>query len=294
MLDANVPEVLARIRPSDVVLDVGGWARCFNRADHVLDLFPYHTRGRCYRDAMDLGPQGGEVEHFSAETWHERDLCDREPWPFADKSIDFCTCSHTLEDLRDPLWLCSEMVRVARRGYIEVPSVGFELSRGREPGVPVGLSHHKWIVDVDAERSHVTFTPKLHFVHGERHLSLPATFGGAMPIDRQVSWLFWDGSFTSSEGWYTREQLAEVVRSFGAGVEEMSADPAMEKDRLELVLAQTRRELVESRAREDELRDRLATFEGIGPNAAKVARKLHGLSERHPRVARWFRGRVPA
>ncbi|MDB5353356.1 MAG: methylase [Planctomycetota bacterium] len=282
MLDANEQDVLARIRPGDVVLDIGGWARCFNRANYVLDLFPYETRGRCYKDAMDLGPQGGPVEHFSAETWICRDLCDHTPWPFADKSIDFCTCSHTLEDLRDPLWLCHEMIRVAKRGYIEVPSMAFELSRGREPGVPVGLSHHKWIVDVTG--SGVTFIPKLHFVHGERHLSLPAKFGGSLPPDRLVSWLFWEDGFTYAEGWFTREQLAETVRSFGAETED--GEDSLERDRLELVLAQTQRELSEARAREHALRQELAYFAGLGPRSVRVARKIHTFSQNHPTISR--------
>ena len=291
MLDANEPKVMERIGAGDLVLDIGGWARCFNRADFVLDLFPFETRGRCYQDAMDLGPQGGVVEHFSAETWICRDMCDHTPWPFADKQFDYCVCSHTLEDIRDPLWVCREMIRVAKAGYIEVPSMAFELSRGRESGVPVGLSHHKWIVDV--KRSTITFIPKLHFVHGERHLSLPASFGGALTPDRLVSWLFWDDAFTYGEGWFTREQLAETVRGFGAEPEPED-DDSLERDRLCLVLAQTQRELAESRARENRLHDELSFYADLGPRAVGVARKLHALSVRHPFIASWLKRGMPA
>ena len=61
MLDANVPEVLRRIGPRDRVLDVGGWGRCFNRADAVIDKHPYETRGTAYAERLGLGPQGGDV-----------------------------------------------------------------------------------------------------------------------------------------------------------------------------------------------------------------------------------------
>jgi hypothetical protein len=291
MLDANEPKVLERIGSGDLVLDVGGWARCFNRANYVLDLFPYETRGRCYREAMDLGPQGGHIEQFSAETWICRDLCDHTRWPFTDKQFDFCICSHTLEDLRDPLWVCHEMIRVAKRGYIEIPSMAFELSRGREPGVPVGLSHHKWIVDVKG--SNLDFIPKLHFVHGERHLSLPASFGGSLPPDRLVSWLFWEDGFTYGEGWFTRESLAETIRSFGAEPEPAD-DASLELDRVRLVLAQTQTELGESRARETYLRAELGRYADLGSRAVTVARKLHTLSRRHPRIASWLRKCLPA
>lgn len=37
--------VLANIKPDDIVLDVGGWACPFNRANWILDAEPYETRG---------------------------------------------------------------------------------------------------------------------------------------------------------------------------------------------------------------------------------------------------------
>ena len=99
-------EVLARIGPDDRVLDVGGWACPFNRADWVLDSEPYETRG--YYATIGLpASQGGDREHFTRETWIRRDICDHDPWPFPDKFFDFSICSHTLEDVRDPLFVCS-------------------------------------------------------------------------------------------------------------------------------------------------------------------------------------------
>ncbi len=291
MFDANVPKVLERIGPGDLVLDVGGWARCFNRADHVIDLFPYETRGRHYRETFGLGPQGGPAEHFTTETWACRDLCSHEPWPYVDQQFDFCTCSHTLEDLRDPLWVCHEMVRVAKRGYVEIPSMAFELSRGREPGVPVGLSHHKWFVELKGSK--LEFIPKLHFVHGDRGLSLPASFGGSLPADQLVTWLFWEGDFAYGEGWFTREQLAERVRAFGAEPEPAD-DPAFAIDRARLALAQAQRELGESRAREAQLRVELEGYAGLGPRALTVARRLNTMVHRHPRIASWLRRYLPA
>ena len=58
-------------------------------------------------------------------------------------------CSHTLEDLRDPLWVCAELVRVAKAGYVEVPSRAAEQSRGWEHPRIAGLSHHRWLIEID-------------------------------------------------------------------------------------------------------------------------------------------------
>jgi hypothetical protein len=196
MFDANVPRVLERIGPGSVVLDVGGWARPFNRADHVLDSGPYDTRGRWYAEHFGLSAQGGAAERFTAATWVTRDICDRTPWPYADRAIDYCICSHTLEDVRDPLGVCSEMVRVAKAGYIEVPSRLFEQCRGREAGI-VGLSHHRWLVEIDG--SHVRFLPKFHSIHADYRLSFPASFARRMTSEQEVTWLFWQGSFRFEE-----------------------------------------------------------------------------------------------
>ena len=210
MLEANVPLILSRLAPSDVVLDVGGWACPFNRADWVLDAEPYETRGY-YRTIGLPGSQGGAREHFTRETWIQRDLCAREPWPFENGSIDFAICSHTLEDLRDPLWVCSELRRVARAGYIEVPSRAAEQSRGWESPRIAGLSHHRWLIDIDG--SHVSFLMKYHLLHADWRYSFPSSFLRRLPDDRRVQWLFWEGSFTAGERTIHRSdaQAAELA-----------------------------------------------------------------------------------
>jgi hypothetical protein len=77
MHDANESKVLGLIRPGDLVLDVGGWARSFNRANYVIDSGSYESHGHCYLEHSGLAAQGGEVEHFTAETWIQSDICDR-------------------------------------------------------------------------------------------------------------------------------------------------------------------------------------------------------------------------
>ena len=191
MFEENARRILDRLRPEDRVLDIGGWARPFNRADYVLDQEPYETRGY-----YGLPSQGGESERFTPETWIQRDICSREPFPFGDKELDFVICSHTLEDIRDPLWVCSEMVRIARAGYLEIPSRAAETSRGVEPG-QAGWSHHRWLIDVAGD--HVRFMMKYHKIHSHWRLSFPRRFLRRLSERGQVQWLFWEGSFQFSE-----------------------------------------------------------------------------------------------
>ena len=193
MFDPNVDRVMAALEPHHVVLDIGGWARPFNRANWVLDAEPYDTRG--YYGASRPA-QGGDREHFTKETWVVRDICDHTPYPFADKQFDYVICSHVLEDVRDPLWVCAEMRRIARRGYIEMPSREAETSRGTEPH-QVGWSHHRWLATIDGDC--ITFLMKYHRIHAHWRLSFPASHLRSLSQERQVQWLFWDNWFEVEE-----------------------------------------------------------------------------------------------
>ncbi|MGI8728236.1 MAG: class I SAM-dependent methyltransferase, partial [Solirubrobacterales bacterium] len=140
MLDSSIARIFELVDDDDIVLDVGGWIKPFTRADYVIDLLPYSTRG-------DLGAIGTGPERFDESRWIQRDICDREPFPFADDQFDFAICSHTLEDVRDPIWVCEEISRVARAGYVEAPSRAEEQSYGFD-GRFTGWGHHRWLVDV--------------------------------------------------------------------------------------------------------------------------------------------------
>jgi hypothetical protein len=96
-----LPENLAQLlqRPDDqLVLDVGGWAAPVNRADWVIDLMPYESRGVLMPGGFGPGP-----ERFDAGRWVVADICSHQPWPFADDQFDFAICTFTLEDVRDPI-----------------------------------------------------------------------------------------------------------------------------------------------------------------------------------------------
>src|SRR5690349_8377211 len=116
----HAKRLLATIPGSARVLDVGGAAAPFPRADHVIDALPFEAAGGGSNGNIDR--LLGLPARYSRERWVQWDLCDRRPWPFPDKSFDFAVCSHLLEDVRDPIWICSELQRVAKAGYIEAPS----------------------------------------------------------------------------------------------------------------------------------------------------------------------------
>src|ERR1700736_1454159 len=116
MLDVSRARLLELLSDGDLVLAAGGGASPFPRADWVIDLLAYEERG-LYGPAPDPA-----AERFTPDTWVQRDMCAREPWPFADRQFDFAVCSHTLEDVRDPVWAAAELQGGGRAGYIEVPT----------------------------------------------------------------------------------------------------------------------------------------------------------------------------
>lgn len=222
VLEQSSRRIAELLDPDDVVLDVGGWAKPFARADWVLDLMPYETRGL-------YGPSSDEPERFTPNTWVTRDICDHEPWPFEDGAVDFAICSHTLEDIRDPVWVCAELNRVAKAGYIEVPARVEEQSRDVH-GPWVGWSHHHWLVDVTA--SGVEFVLKPHLLNGAEGVSLPAELGATLTREERVSTLLWEGSFTFGERIFyepgeLEEYLGSLVREW-----KPKLDPRVQRGRL--------------------------------------------------------------
>ena len=196
MLPANRTKLLETVSPDDRVLDIGGWADPFERADWVVDMFPYETRGLYERRGW-IEPRADRArERFSKDTWVERDVCDREPFPFDDDQFDLVICSHTLEDIRDPVWVCSEMARIGKAGYIEVPSRLEEQSWG-VVGPFVGWTHHHWLIDVFDDGIEFVFKP--HVIHSVRDYQFPRSFWEQLTDEERVESLWWEGSFTAKE-----------------------------------------------------------------------------------------------
>lgn len=190
MLDRSAARLLELLGDEDLVLDVGGAGKPFARADWVIDLLEYEDRG------LYGSPPDPAAERFSAASWVTRDICAREPWPFGDRQFDFSVCSHTLEDVRDPLFVCSELLRVSRAGYIEVPSRLEEQSYGVH-GPWVGWSHHRWLIDVADQQ--ITFVFKSHVLHARKSDHFPTSFWQSLSSEERVQTLWWDQSFGFAE-----------------------------------------------------------------------------------------------
>jgi len=113
------------LEPDARVLDVGSGGFPFSHATHLADKYPDGTSHRFEAIVRDQRP------------FFEVDV---ERLPFANNSYDFVFCSHLLEHLDNPGAAMRELMRVGRRGYIEVPTrlsdVMFNFTRLD--------NHHRW------------------------------------------------------------------------------------------------------------------------------------------------------
>ncbi len=91
-----------------LVLEVGSGNNPNPRSDILVDRYPFHNGQRA----------GG----FRIVVDRPLIAADGYSLPFKDKAFDYVICSHTLEHMEDPKKFVKEIMRVAKAGYIEVPS----------------------------------------------------------------------------------------------------------------------------------------------------------------------------
>jgi ubiquinone/menaquinone biosynthesis C-methylase UbiE len=95
---------------NSLVLDVGSGGNPYARANILLDAYK-STRERNW---VQL-----KVDRFMILGFVEK-------LPFKDHAFDFVIASHVLEHSKNPCQFLSELQRVAKAGYIEVPDAFFE------------------------------------------------------------------------------------------------------------------------------------------------------------------------
>lgn len=114
------------IGPADKVLAIGidGWQ------------FPHATH-------FAVGPAEGGHRGEALIDSRPRIPCDLHATPFNDKEFDFVYCIHVLERVADPARACGELMRVARRGYLECRRSWFEFL--------VSAAEHRWLIDFECD-----------------------------------------------------------------------------------------------------------------------------------------------
>jgi len=110
------PERITGIQPSDKVLEIGPGSDPHPRSDILLE--------KVFADQQEKKEQRGntpEVVLKKPIVYYEGDK-----FPFQDKEFDYVICSHVLEHVDNLETFLSELFRIAKRGYIEYPTIFYE------------------------------------------------------------------------------------------------------------------------------------------------------------------------
>lgn len=132
------------------VLDIGSaadfWTESF--ADATIDYYIDLNRSK---------------KHFKINI--ERESNWKELIDYVDKNgmFDFCICSHTLEDLYYPFIAFEMMPKVAKQGWIAVPSMHREMGKGDRGQLSKGYDHHRFVYHPTTDNKILAIAKMGHF-----------------------------------------------------------------------------------------------------------------------------------
>ena len=132
------------IKKTDRVLEVGGGHNPHPRSNTVVDKFidtNYH--------------RSGNIKVLKHQTFMQ---ADGENLPFKDKEFDYVICCQVLEHVENPEKFLAEQFRVAKRGFMETPSLLGEYLFPRES--------HKWIIHEMNGITYLVDKKKINFIYG--------------------------------------------------------------------------------------------------------------------------------
>src|SRR2546423_7538746 len=132
------------IKRTDRVLEIGGGHNPHPRSNVVVDKYTdtnYH--------------RSGDIKVLKNQTFIH---ADGEHLPFKDKEFDYVICCQVLEHVENPVRFLSEQFRVAKKGFIETPSLLGEYLFPKDS--------HKWILHEYKDILYLVDKAKINFNYG--------------------------------------------------------------------------------------------------------------------------------
>mgnify|MGYP003645340094 CR=1 FL=1 len=175
--DHNRREVSEYVRgqrdsnPHYTVIDVGG-AAGGNPAYDVPANFIVDIK---VPEGEDLGDRQlrerdnkEEIHYFAVNINYESEWEKVLQYVEENGKFDFCLCTHTLEDVQAPEVAIKMFGRIAKEGYVAIPSKYRELSNWESHHYK-GYFHHRWIYSI--KDNELVAYPKLNFIEQDGFLS---------------------------------------------------------------------------------------------------------------------------
>lgn len=112
------------IKKDDNVLEVGSGHNPTFRSNTIVEKYVDTNYHRC-----------GDIKIYPHQTFVN---ASGEALPFKDKEFDYAICNQVLEHVDDPVCFIKEQCRVAKKGYLETPSLLGEFLFPKKS--------HKWVI----------------------------------------------------------------------------------------------------------------------------------------------------
>jgi len=135
------------------VIDVGGSCSGWS-APYIDVLVDFNDLDNAYTS---------KIKHFKCDITHSDSYTDIMKYVEENGKFDFCICTHTLEDIMNPVFVCEQICKISKEGYISFPSKFRELSKFEKGSLYRGYIHHRWIFNVKDENKIIAF-PKINFI----------------------------------------------------------------------------------------------------------------------------------
>jgi hypothetical protein len=130
----------------DVGGSMGGWSSPV--VDCIID----------FNDPIN----NSEILHFKCDITNPSSWLEILNYVEKNGKFDFCICSHTLEDIMNPVFVCEQICKISKEGYIAVPSKYKELYRFESHHNYRGFIHHRWVFNI--ENNKFIGYPKINYL----------------------------------------------------------------------------------------------------------------------------------
>ena len=166
----------------------------------------------CGYSANELATTICDVQDLS-EFYKDRDFIklEKKQLPFDDNQFDFVIASHVLEHVEDYKFFISELERVSKKGYIELPT------KLEDNLVFENKNDHLWHMDFDDVNSKLLISNKLQYIEPILTVSmiqnLRENFKGSLVLE-----LYWedkiDYDFVENNQNIKKHNLLNLFRKF--------------------------------------------------------------------------------
>jgi hypothetical protein len=108
-------------------------------------------------EANNFADIDDHFEHFKKLNLNYTQISPNKKLPFKDKEFDYVILSHVMEHVPNLLEFKDEIVRIAKAGYIELPT---KLNDNIVFGCDEEVYGHKWWFEFDDDNQKLLYTPK--------------------------------------------------------------------------------------------------------------------------------------